>query len=416
MINLFLYTIGLNSFGLLVKCASPFNKKAKKWVQGRKDLLFQLKNKFKDNSAPVAWFHCASLGEFEQARPLLEQFKTENPNYKILLTFFSPSGYEIRKDYQQADYVFYLPLDTKKNARQFIETTRPTIAFFAKYEFWYYYIRALKNNSIPVISFSTTFRPDQIFFKPYGTFYRNILKMFEMIFVQNENSYRLLKSIRIENVAIAGDTRFDRVKTLCDNRKKIELVEKFKGNKKLLVIGSSWPQDIQLLAPFIQNAREGLKVIIAPHEIHENELEALQKELKGKSILYSKAELENLNDYTILIIDNVGMLSSIYQYAEFAYIGGAFGKGLHNILEAATYGMPIFFGPKYSKFNEATDLVKASCAFPVNDIEEFTRIFDSCYSNENLRVSLADKCSAYVSGHTGATRKILAHCKTILPK
>jgi 3-deoxy-D-manno-octulosonic-acid transferase len=415
MVNLFLYKIGLHSFGLLVKCVSPFNKKAKKWIDGRKDIFVHLKSKFSGNTSPVAWFHCASLGEFEQARPLIEQFKIENQKYKVLLTFFSPSGYEIRKDYQQADYVSYLPLDTKQNAKKFIEITKPAIAFFAKYEFWYYYIKELKNKNIPVISFSATFRPDQIFFKPFGDFYRNILKMFEMIFVQNERSFNLLRSINIKNTAIAGDTRFDRVKYLCDNRKKNSIAEKFKGNKKLLVIGSSWPQDIKILAPFINCLKDELKIIIAPHELHADELLKLQNEFSGKTVLYSKADQLTINEFDILIIDNVGMLSSLYQYAEFAYIGGAFGKGLHNILEAATYGMPIFFGPEYSKFNEATDLVKTSCAFPVNDTESFSKIFISFYKDENLRSSVSEKCSAYVNGHTGATGKILDHCKTILP-
>jgi 3-deoxy-D-manno-octulosonic-acid transferase len=414
MVNLFLYKIGLKSFGLLVKCVSPFNKKAKKWVEGRKGLLPHLKYQFQNNTAPVAWFHCASLGEFEQARPLLEKFKTEYSRYKILLTFFSPSGYEIRKDYPQADYVYYLPLDTKKNARKFIESTKPAIAFFAKYEFWYYFIYELKKKNIPVISFSANFRQDQIFFKPYGTFYKNILKMFEMIFVQNESSYYLLKSINIKNTAVAGDTRFDRVKTLCDNRKKNIIAEKFKDNKKLLVIGSSWPQDLQIIAPFINEFKDELKIIIAPHELHENELMALQNEFKRKTILYSQANPETVNESEILIIDNIGMLSSLYQYAEFAYIGGAFGKGLHNILEAATYGMPIFFGPNYAKFNEAIDLVKTSCAFPINDTTSLNKIFSSFYNNEDLRSSVSEKCSAYVSSHTGATGKILAHCKTIL--
>jgi 3-deoxy-D-manno-octulosonic-acid transferase len=415
MLNLFLYKIGLKSFGLLVKCLSPVNKKAKKWVEGRKDLLIHLKYKFQGNTSPVAWFHCASLGEFEQARPLIEQFRVENKKFKILLTFFSPSGYEIRKNYPQADYIFYLPLDTKKNARIFIEITKPVIAFFAKYEFWHYYINQLKKKNIPVISFSATFREKQIFFKPYGAFYKSILKKFEMIFVQNESSYYLLKSHNIKNTAIAGDTRFDRVKALYDNRKKNIIVEKFKGEKKLLIIGSCWPQDLKILAPFINSFKEELNIIIAPHELHENELTSLQNEFNKKIIFYSKADPETVGQFEILVIDNIGMLSSLYQYAEFAYIGGAFGKGLHNILEAATYGMPIFFGPNYSKFNEATDLVKVSCAFPVSDTDNFSQVFNSFYKDNSLRLSVSEKCRTYVDNHTGATQKILAHCKNILP-
>jgi 3-deoxy-D-manno-octulosonic-acid transferase len=412
--NLLIYNIALRSYYLFIKAASPFNKKAKLWTEGRKDLIDRLRIKLKDNKAPVAWFHCASLGEFEQARPVIQKIKTQNPKFKILLTFFSPSGYEIRKNYEGADYIFYLPLDTKKNARRFIEAVKPAIAFFVKYEFWHYYLDELKKNNIPAISFSTFFRSDQVFFRSYGTFYKNMLKKFNRIFVQNEESYKLLKSINIENIEIAGDTRFDRVKEICDNKKSVIIAEKFKDKKKVLVIGSSWPEDMRVLAQFINTFDENLKLIIAPHELHEKDLLNIEGLITRKSVRYSKANAKDVNQYDVLIIDNIGMLASLYQYGEFAYIGGAFGKGLHNILEAATYGMPVFFGPNYKKFNEATELVKLGSAFSVKDKNEFAEALNRLWKDETLRLSLAEKSRLFIEKNTGATDKILAYCKTIM--
>jgi len=423
-LNLLLYNIALRLYWLFIKVAGPFNKKAKLWSEGRKDLISRLKIKLKDNKAPIAWFHCASLGEFEQARPVIEKLRIsardkKNPHkeqekFKILLTFFSPSGYEIRKNYEGADYIFYLPLDTKSNAKEFIEVANPAIAFFVKYEFWYYYLNELKENNIPVISFSAFFRRDQVFFRSYGIFYKNILKKFNRIFVQNEESYNLLKSISIENAEIGGDTRFDRVKEICDHKKSIAIAEKFKDNKKVLVIGSSWPEDMRVLVPFINTFDENLKLIIAPHELHEKDLANLETSITGKSIRFSKANLNEVAQYDVLIIDNIGMLSSIYQYGEFAYIGGAFGKGLHNILEAATYGMPVFFGPDYKKFNEASELVKLGSGFPVKDQHEFTEAFSRLWKDENLRLSVAKKSRLFIENNIGATDKILSYCQTIL--
>jgi 3-deoxy-D-manno-octulosonic-acid transferase len=418
-VNLLLYILGLRVYHLLIKAASPFNKKAKLWIEGRRNLLTALQLKFKDNKTPVAWFHCASLGEFEQARPVIEKLKTQNfhkgqAKLKILLTFFSPSGYEIRKNYQNADYIFYLPLDTRENARRFIETTKPAIAFFVKYEFWYYYISELKRNNIPVISFSATFRKDQIFFRSYGAFYKNMLKKIDMIFVQNEESYSLLKSISIEKAEIAGDTRFDRVKEICDHKKSIAIAEKFKDNKKVLVIGSSWPEDMRILIPFINTFEKNLKVIIAPHELHEKELSNLESIIQRKSIRFSHANIDTVGKSDVLIIDNIGMLSSLYQYGEYAYIGGAFGKGLHNILEAAAYGMPVFFGPNYKKFNEAIELVKLGAAFSVKDQIEFTNLFNKFWKDESARLSAARKSRLFIEKNLGATDKILNYCETIL--
>jgi 3-deoxy-D-manno-octulosonic-acid transferase len=413
-VNLLAYKIALFSYRLLIKVASPFNRKAKLWIDGRRDLIEKLRERLKDNKAPIAWFHCASLGEFEQARPVIEKLKTQNSKLKILLTFFSPSGYEIRKNYEGADYIFYLPLDTKKNAREFIEATKPAIAFFVKYEFWYYYLNELKKNNIPVISISAIFRKDQLLFRSYGSFYKNILKKFDRIFVQNEESYNLLKSIDIKNTEIAGDTRFDRVKEICDHKKSIEIAEKFKDNKKVLVIGSSWTEDMKVLISFINTFDKNVKFIIAPHELHEKDLANLESLIKRKCVRFSKTKPEEAAQYDVLIIDNIGMLASLYQYGEFAYIGGAFGKGLHNILEAATYGMPVFFGSNYKKFNEASELIKLGSAFSVKDENEFTEAFSKLWKDENLRLSIAEQSRAFIEKNTGATDKILSYCKMIM--
>lgn len=410
---------------------SPFNKKAKLWIEGRKvgvggsmfDVRIEAHNsqQFLSSKAEhrsgtllapkTAWFHCASLGEFEQGRPVIEKFKATLPEYKILLTFFSPSGYEVRKNYTGADYICYLPSDTPSNAREFIEYFNPTIAFFVKYEFWYNYLRILHEKQIPVISFSAIFRPNQIFFKWYGGFQRDILKYFIHIFVQNKSSLELLQSIGIQNVSIGGDTRFDRVKQIAEARKPLPVIETFKDKKPLLIIGSCWQQDFEVIAPFLNKFEKDLKVIIAPHEIHEEEIESWKKELKGKSIKLS--EIKDLHkeprlSSNILFIDNIGMLSSLYQYADFAWIGGAYGKGLHNILEAATFGLPIFFGnKKYKKFQEAVDLEKLNGAKSVKNIKDFEMEFRKLYDNLVLRNQKSEIIKKYVEENTGGTDKII---------
>ncbi len=342
---LLLYTIALRLYALIIKVVALRNPKARQWAEGRKAIFQRIREKIEENTSPIVWFHSASLGEFEQARPVIEQFRGQYPAYKILLTFFSPSGYEVRKNYAGADYVFYLPLDSRKNARQFISMIKPKAAFFAKYEFWYYYLTELRQQAIPVLSFSAIFRPQQAFFKPYGGFFRGILRNFTHVFVQNEESKQLLNSIGLRNVTVAGDTRFDRVSTVASQRKEIPVVAAFKGDHKLLVIGSSWMQDMDVVIPMLNRFPHPLKVVIAPHELHQDEMQRLEKELKGKIVRFSQVQVESVHNADVLIIDNIGMLSSIYSYADFAYIGGGFGKGIHNILEAATFGMPVFSDP-----------------------------------------------------------------------
>jgi 3-deoxy-D-manno-octulosonic-acid transferase len=411
------------------------------WIEGRSSIfdfrfsMFgQQTSNIENRASKTVWFHCASLGEFEQGRPVIEKFKETFPDYKIVLTFFSPSGYEVRKNYAGADSICYLPSDTPANAREFIEQINPSIAFFVKYEFWYNYLRILHEKQVPVISFSAIFRPNQIFFKWYGAFHRNILTYFDHIFVQNQFSWNLLESIGIQKVTVGGDTRFDRVKQIADARKSLPIIEQFKDGKPLLIIGSCWQEDFAVIVPFLNNFTRDLKVIIAPHEIHDAEIESWRKELKRSSIKYSDVaprsvgrpaprggafdsdiSFDNSDEKTpplgvggLLFIDNIGMLSSIYQYADFAWIGGGYGKGLHNILEAATFGLPIFFGNKnYKKFQEAVDLEQLTGSKAIENTEEFALEFEKLYNDLGLRKQKSDIIKKYVQDNLGGTDKII---------
>ena len=431
----FLYNLSIYCYQFIIWLVSPFNKKAKLWIVGRNSKFdsrdSMVENRTIDNqkrtpnieaerrpnqTSKTAWFHCASLGEFEQGRPVIEKFRETFPHYKIVLTFFSPSGYEVRKNYAGADFICYLPSDTPSNARAFIEKINPSIAFFVKYEFWYNYLRILHSTQIPVISFSAIFRPNQVFFKWYGGFYRNILTYFDHIFVQNQSSLTLLESVGFHNVTVGGDTRFDRVKQIADARKSLPIIEQFKDGKPLLIIGSCWQEDFAVIVPFLNNFAKDLKVIIAPHEIHEAEIESWRKELKGSSIRYSDITtntfFNNPQPLTpnTLFIDNIGMLSSLYQYADFAWIGGSYGKGLHNILEAATFGLPIFFGnKKYQKFQEALDLEQLTGAKAINDTAEFEVEFRKLYDDTDLRKHKSDIIKKYVDDNLGGTDKIIKY-------
>src|SRR6185295_3731851 len=314
---------------------------------------------------------CSSLGEFEQGRPVIEAFRKQFPTFKILLTFFSPSGYEVRKNYDQADFIFYLPWDTRKHARYFVEKVRPSLVIFVKYEFWYHFTNEIHKKNIPLISISSIFRPDQPFFRMYGSLFRSILKSFSHFFVQNPLSAELLLGIGINQVTVSGDSRFDRVKQIMENAERLTLADQFKDSQKVMVIGSAWPEDMEVLYPFINEHRGRLKFIIAPHEISDGFIQEIEKSVQGKVIRYSQAQVSTLQDYNILIIDNVGMLSRLYRYGEFAFVGGGFGQGLHNILEPACYGIPIFFGNKtFQKFQEANDLILRGGAFEVGDFQE----------------------------------------------
>jgi 3-deoxy-D-manno-octulosonic-acid transferase len=440
-LSAFLYNLSIYLYHFIIWIVSPFNKKARQRISDLGFSISDFEKKIKisnpkskiRNPKSVAWFHCASLGEFEQGRPVIEKYRETFPDHKIVLTFFSPSGYEVRKNYAGADFICYLPSDTPSNARDFIEKINPSIAFFVKYEFWYNYLRILHEKQIPVISFSAIFRADQMFFKWNGGFYRNILRCFNHIFVQNQLSLELLQSVGIENVTVGGDTRFDRVKQIAEARKSLPIIEQFKDGKPLLIIGSCWQEDFAVIMPFLNNFTKDLKVIIAPHEIHESEIESWRKEFKGDSIRYSEIEAppapeggvfesENVVEAppsgaggaSILFIDNIGMLSSLYQYADFAWIGGAYGKGLHNILEAATFGLPIFFGNKnYQKFQEAVDLERLTGAKAISSSIEFANEFQKLYYNLSLRKQKSDIIKKYVEENTGGTDKVIEFIKNL---
>ena len=339
---------------MAARVLSTTNSKAKLWIEGRKDIFEHLSVAFEHNKSEVIWAHCASLGEFEQGRPVMEQLKTQYPNAKILITFFSPSGYEVQKNYNGADWVFYLPADGKKNAKRFLNIVKPSIAIFIKYEFWFYYLDALKQREIQAILVSGNFRPNQIFFKWYGSFYRNMLQLFSHLFVQNEESKFLLTTIDItENVTVSGDTRFDRVIEIAEQFSSIKAIEKFIQHNKVVVAGSTWTEDDEEMNHYA-NTHQDIKFIIAPHVIEEGRLQECLK-LYKKSILFSQWQQQtdnSNNQYNVLIIDNVGMLSRLYKYGTICFVGGAFdGDGVHNVLEAAVFGNPVFYGPIYKKYN-----------------------------------------------------------------
>lgn len=410
----FLYNFSLALFSLLIKPASLFNHKIKAFVTGRQSVFRELETKVGVSKTPLIWVHCASLGEFEQGRPLIEAFKTGFPAYKILLTFFSPSGYEVRKNYDKADHVLYLPMDTPGNARKFVEITKPVLAIFIKYEFWYNYCHELKRQHIPLLSVSSIFRKDQIFFQPYGKFFRKILANFSHFFVQTDTSVKLLKSIGIDHCTQAGDTRFDRVYQVVKQAREIPVAKKFKGTEQVFVVGSCWPEDLDVLIPFINEKSYGLKFIIAPHEISESFIQQIEGSLQAKCIRYSQAEELNLDEYQVLIIDNIGMLASLYRYGEFAFVGGAFGKGLHNILEAACYGVPIFFGNRnYEKFAEANDLIMRGGAFEISDYPDLKAKYEMINVPQNFLLA-CEVTKHYVEENVGATEKIMNYCRQYL--
>lgn len=408
-----LYNTSIRAYSGLLRLAAPFNPKARQWVEGRQNWQNKLRANVADNTAPIAWFHAASLGEFEQGRPVMEAFREKYPAYKLLLTFFSPSGYEVRKNYTGADFISYLPADTPENARAFVSLVKPEIVFFIKYEFWANYLHELRAAQIPIISFSAIFRPDQLFFKPWGGFYRQLLTCFDHILVQNAESEQLLRELGLTQVTQAGDTRFDRVWQVAAAKKDIPIVADFKTSggqepQPLLVVGSAWQADMAVLIPFLNSFNQPLKVIIAPHEIHDDEIERWRGQLTKPSVRYSELVNQSANhsntQVRFLFIDNIGMLSSLYQYGEYAYIGGGFGKGLHNILEAATFGVPIFFGPNYGKFQEAVELIQEGGAFSVQDTRSLTEAFQKQYADSAKAAQIS---RSYVQRNIGATAEVM---------
>jgi 3-deoxy-D-manno-octulosonic-acid transferase len=409
---LFFYTTGIHIYGLIVRLAALFNAKARLWVKGRKGLFAELEAALAQPSVNrakrrLAWFHCASLGEFEQGRPLLEAFKKEYPEYLVLLTFFSPSGYENRKSYKEADFICYLPLDTRRNARRFVKLVQPDLAFFVKYEFWFNLLTVLQKQKIPHFLVSAIFRPDQHFFRWYGDVSRSVLKGYTHIFVQNNESLELLEFVGIQNASKSGDTRFDRVIEIASQKKEFPILTKFAEGHRILVAGSTWPADEDLLTRFMKEHHGILKMIIAPHEIHEQGIQQLMDKAGQGCVRLSQFTVEQSESTNLIIVDSIGLLSQLYRLATYAYIGGGFGAGIHNTLEAAVYGLPVFFGPNYGKFQEAIGLISAGGAFPIHDYHSFeSKLLHLHHQREDLKKA-SEASGKFVFSHKGATSSIL---------
>jgi 3-deoxy-D-manno-octulosonic-acid transferase len=427
---LLIYNLFIRLYGFGIQIASLWNLKAKEWTRGRKNLFEELQNKINAGDK-IIWFHCASAGEFEQGKPVIEELKKVYPSHKILVSFFSPSGYNAAKKYPYADVITYLPLDTKKNAKRFVETIKPELVVFVKYEYWYHHLSALALHHISVIMVSAIYRKDQLFFKWYGKFYKQILFLFREIFVQDENSFQLLKHNNVRHCSLTGDTRFDRVKKIADNFSEVPLLKEFIGENQAIVAGSTWEQDEEILACYAKN--HSVKMVIAPHEIKKDHIVQLQKsfpncvrysELKD---LFSHAEVhatsiwnaineqqekdlqKKLAEAKTLIIDNVGMLSRLYHYATITHVGGGFKSGIHNTLEAVVYGKPVLFGPKYQKFKEAKDLIAKGAAFSVTNAEELQIKMDHLLNDPEQLSKAGEAAKNYVEHNVGATQKIVQY-------
>ena len=424
-----MYNVIIYLYQLGVIITSLFSEKVRKMWRGERDAIRVLRQQI-DPDAQYVWFHAASLGEFEQGRPLMEELRRQHPEYKILLTFFSPSGYEVRKNYQGADIICYLPLDTITNARRFLRTIRPVMAFFIKYEFWYNYLHILKHRGVPVYSVSSIFRPGQVFFRWYGRQYAHVLKCFTRFYVQNDISRELLNTIGIREVSVVGDTRFDRVLQIKEAARQLPLIEQFKGNAKCFIAGSSWQPDEEIFIPWL-NEHPEWKVIIAPHVIGEDHLLQIEKLLEGRKVVrYSKlsensdcnatlarrdceatlAERE-LSDADVFIIDCFGLLSSIYHYADVTYVGGGFGVGIHNTLEAAVWDVPVIFGPNNERFQEAQGLKACGGGFEIQGADDFRRIMQGFIDRPETMAEAGRQSGLFVQQMTGATRKILNDVK-----
>jgi len=403
-----IYNIGILIYIFIVKLAAPFNSKARLWVNGRKNWEIMLKSKINPEDKNI-WIHCASLGEFEQGRPVIEKLKNEKPDYKIILTFFSPSGYEVCKDYDFADYVCYLPADTPGNAAKFIFLVNPSFVIFVKYEFWNNYILKLSRKNIPLYLISGIFRPDQYFFKWYGPFFRKVLSAFSLFFVQDNESKDLLTGIGIDNIniTVAGDTRFDRVVQIAEASLTIPQIKAFRGEEMLFLAGSTWPRDEEIISEYINRFPQKMKWVFAPHEIDLHNIERLEKLLTASVARFSQFS-ENKADARVLIIDNIGMLSSAYRYATIAEVGGGFDSGIHNILEAACWGIPVIFGPDHKIYREATDLIAMGGAKSFRTFREFSELLDNFLSDMRLYSESAKIAGNYVKQNTGATAKIMA--------
>lgn len=423
-----LYNFFIRLYVFAIGTTALWNKKAKQWIDGRKDLFNDLKKKINTDDK-IIWMHCASAGEFEQGKPVIEELKKNYPAYKILVSFFSPSGYAVAEKYTPVDVIAYLPADTSKNAKRFVETVNPQLVIFVKYEYWHHHLKAVAFRHISLIMISAIFRKDQLFFKAYGKFYLQLLFLFRHIFVQDKNSFKLLKEKNITHCSVAGDTRFDRVRQTADHFSELDLIKYFVGDNKAIVAGSTWYEDEKILAEYVRN--QEIKMVIAPHEIKPNHINHLQQ-IFSNAILYSQIKnvfnssesksmiWDSINQQQqknvqqtfakakTLIIDNVGMLSKLYYYATITYVGGGFNKsGIHNTLEAAVYGKPVFFGPNYQKFKEAKDLINSGGAFSVSNSEELKTKADYLLNHPQKLSEASEASQKYVKENTGAAKKIL---------
>ncbi|MDQ6472627.1 glycosyltransferase N-terminal domain-containing protein [Flavobacterium sp. LHD-80] len=405
---LFLYNLVISIAGFFLKIVALFSPKIKLFVEGRKNVFSILEEKIQPEDKTI-WFHSASLGEYEQGLPVIEKIKEKYPSHKIIVTFFSPSGYEVRKNNTVADVTVYLPLDTKSNAKRFLKLAHPELAFFIKYEFWLNYLKELEKSKTPTYLISGIFRDNQMFFKWYGGFYRKALKAFTYFFVQNEKSKEKIETLGFQNVIVSGDTRFDRVAAILERDNTVAFIEKFKNNGPTIVIGSSWPKDEALLANYINQASDNVKFIIAPHNIKEDQISSLKSQITKSAVLFSeKEQVSDLANYSVFIIDTIGLLTKIYSYGTIAYVGGGFGNpGIHNILEPATFGIPILIGPNYSNFAEAVSLVKLGGCISISNETELKSHFDRLLTDEVFFKEKSKICSDFIQDNKGATNCIM---------
>ena len=402
------YTLVIEAYSIILRIVAPINSRAREWVNGRRDLLRIIEEKVAPGEKRI-WFHCASLGEFEQGRPVIESYRKAHPDVKIVLTFFSPSGYNVRKNYHGADYVFYLPADTLLNVKRFLDAVDPVAAVFIKYEFWYHYLELLHRRNIHTILISAIFRPEQHFFKWYGGFFREMLRFLDHIFVQDKLSEELLNSIGLTNITVSGDTRFDRVAEVVSKAEAVGAIEDFAGDAPVLVAGSSWPPDEEIIARYARERRGMMKFIIAPHEVDSKNIERIMKLFGAKAVRLSDYNSRGSGSFTILVIDRIGILSSVYRYAYICLIGGGFGKGIHNTLEAATWGKPVLFGPNYTRFREAVDLILLKGPATFNGYEQFAGFVDNWLTDRSSYDYSSEACKRYVSDNEGATSVIIEH-------
>ena len=401
-----MYTFGIYIYIFFIKLVALFgHKKAKQMLEGHKETFRKLAERIKPGTSYV-WFHASSLGEFEQGRPMIEKLRAEHPEYRVVLTFFSPSGYNTAKNYQLADIVCYLPFDTKRNVKRFLSIVEPKMVFFIKYEFWLNYLLALKKDSVPSYSVSSIFRKEQIFFKSWGGRYRLALHCFNRLFVQNDKSKELLKSINIENVSVVGDTRFDRVIKILEQARQLPLIDAFvEGERRIFVVGSSWGQDESIYMSYF-NAHKEWKLIIASHEVNEERVASIVKQYSGRCVRYSNATIEEVREADCLIVDCYGLLSSIYRYGDVAYVGGGFGVGIHNVLEAAVYGIPVLFGPNNRKFQEAQQLKACGGGIEIVGINDVAEVMDRFASDAAALEAAGKAAGDYVANNAGASAKI----------